>query len=90
MELGPWFSNLNHQEGRTHAWVVPGPSPDFLLSFFSQSLLSSVEKVEHWLDSEEASLASEGPAVGTQQEWGRMDESPPEPSSSLGQGLPHG
>lgn len=72
MAPDPWFSNLNHQKGHTPVCVVTGPSPDFLFSFLHQLLLSSVEKVERWLDSEESSLASEGLAVGAQEEWGRM------------------
>lgn len=43
--------------------------------FSHQLFLSSVGKVERWLDTEEASLASEEASVGAQQEEGRMDES---------------
>lgn len=33
-----------------------------------------MEKVERWLDREEASLASEAVAVGAQQGWVKVDE----------------
>lgn len=64
----PLVLQLSHQKDHSPVCIVTGPSPDFLFSFFHQLLLSSVEKVERWLGSEESSLASEGLAVGAQEE----------------------
>lgn len=63
----PLVLQLSHQKDHTPVCIVTGPSPDSLL-FFHQLLLSSVGKVERWLGSEESSLASEGLAVGAQEE----------------------